>query len=311
MRSYAIVSSTLAGVGYSHYESEPILGDLLLTPFHAKYDTRVCHNILVRIPPFVNCSELSLSVLILLVQMVKNVYPYKNGWRAEFRMFGKKVIGNPCKSREEAEIWAEKIREVSVTYQYDENLISNPNAFIRSKLQTAADCPENPNAANEKAGESGIWEQNRCADTYINSIFSPGHVIDSNITNGSQLIIGDTVNFTSPEHARQPFKSSNRFESRSPVGCTRSTDSDRDKGKVDDLGIREKNHSADSYINSIISTGHVLDTQLTKGSQLIIGDTFNLTSFEHAKPAPQPLNRCERRSSAGCASIPSKPCQRR
>ena len=95
MRSYAIVSSTLAGVGYSHYESEPILGDLLLTPFHAKYDTRVCHNILVRIPPFVNCSELSLSVLILLVQMVKNVYPYKNGWRAEFRMFGKKVIGLP------------------------------------------------------------------------------------------------------------------------------------------------------------------------------------------------------------------------
>ncbi len=59
-----------------------------------------------------NCSEVSLSVVIRLVQMVKNVYSYKNGWRAEFRMFGKKVIGNPCRSRDEAEIWAEKLAKV-------------------------------------------------------------------------------------------------------------------------------------------------------------------------------------------------------
>jgi hypothetical protein len=50
MRSHAIVSSTLAGVGSSYNESEPVLRDSLLTSFHAKYDTRVRHNILVRIP---------------------------------------------------------------------------------------------------------------------------------------------------------------------------------------------------------------------------------------------------------------------
>jgi hypothetical protein len=39
MRSHAIVSCTLAGVGSSYNESEPVMRDSLLTPFHAKYDT--------------------------------------------------------------------------------------------------------------------------------------------------------------------------------------------------------------------------------------------------------------------------------
>jgi hypothetical protein len=114
--------------------------------------------------------------------------------------------------------------EVVVTYKDDEDLISNPKAFIRSKLQTSAGCPENPNAANDLFGETRIWVQNHCAISYITANISPGHVIDSNIRNGSHLIIGDTLYFTNPEHTRPASKSYNRLERRSSRGSGLSTE---------------------------------------------------------------------------------------
>jgi hypothetical protein len=158
--------------------------------------------------------------------MVKNVYRCKNGWRPEFQFSGKRVVGNIYSSQQEAVFWAGKMREALQKYSDDDDLRADPGKFVRIKLGLGGNSSENPDSSRHPKGTGSAWEF--CGDPRISSIFAHGSAkFDSQ--NGSQVIIGETVNVGSPgksERVNTFSQSSNHAESRLTPGCVRSSDAE-------------------------------------------------------------------------------------